>query len=80
MRVSIDPITGEYTDAPVAPSQAAAVAAPSVVPRQEALAGGGFKLDTRGVRHAFVATANPGGLPHTNCVDARSGAQHPKQD
>ena len=80
MRVSIDPITGEYIDSPVPSSQAAAVTAPSVVPKQEALQGGGFKLDTSGVRHSFVATANPGGLPHTSCVEQHRGAEDQNQD
>jgi hypothetical protein len=70
MRVSIDPATGQFTDSPAAPEEeAAAMTAPSIAPKQEALQGGGFKLDTRGIRHTFVAEANPGGVPKTRCID-----------
>jgi hypothetical protein len=75
MRVSIDPKTGEYTDAPVdaqAPSMriTAAAEAPKPVP----LPGGGEMLDTSGFLHAMTATAAPDGQVRTNCAQARQPA------
>jgi hypothetical protein len=72
MRVAIDPETGEYTDAPQAPAQATEnMVAPASPPVVEAVPGGGYKLDTSNVQHAFIATANPGGKPKVSCVDQR---------
>jgi hypothetical protein len=77
MRVAIDPKTGEYTDAPVLPSQATAnMVAPAAPPVVEALPGGGYKIDTSNIRHAFVATANPGGLPQVNCIDQKPAPEN----
>ena len=77
MRVAIDPATGQYTDAPVSPAQAAEnMVAPAPQPVPEPLPGGGYKLDTSNIRHAFVATANPGGLPQVNCVDQKPAPEN----
>jgi hypothetical protein len=76
MRVSIDPQTGEYTDAPVLPSQATANQVAPAEPKVEPLPGGGYKLDTSNIRHAFVATANPGGSPQVNCVDQKPAPEN----
>jgi hypothetical protein len=75
MRVSIDPATGEYRQAPDAAAPAGAhVTAAAAAPRPTPLPGGGELLDTRGFRHEITATAKPDGRLETNCAQTEKAA------
>jgi hypothetical protein len=69
MRVSIDPDTGEYTDARLDAPEAAAMMAPAAPLVERALPDGGVAMRVDHLRHAFVATVGPDGDPTVRCID-----------